>query len=57
MEIKLNIEDTESLIGQILSQDLTDLIADPSFQSEDGSVEILSAMRVVLEFYCGDKYD
>ena len=57
MEITLQVEETENLIGQILSRDLTDLMTDPSFVSEDGGPQILSAMRVVLEFYCGDKYE
>ena len=56
MEITLQVEETEKLIGQILSRDLMDLMTDPSFIAEDGSAQILSALRVTLEFYCGDKY-
>ena len=56
MEITLQLEETESLIGQVLSQDLADLMTDHSFVAEDGAPQIISAMRIVLDFYCGDKY-
>ena len=46
----------DELISATIAADLEDLLNDEEFAAEDGSVEILNAMRVVAVFYGGAEY-
>ena len=43
-------------MAETIATDLEDLLDDAEFVAEDGSVEILNAMRVVAVFYGGTDY-
>ena len=51
MKVTAEVETIEDIVVDVLSRDLKNLLEDKSFQSEEGSVEILSSLRTVLEFY------
>jgi len=46
----------DELVSETIAADLEDLLNDEEFVAEDGSVEILNALRIVATFYGGPDY-
>jgi hypothetical protein len=44
------------LVAETISEDLKELVSDDEFVKEEGSVEIMNALRVVATFYGGPDY-
>jgi hypothetical protein len=56
MEITLDIRNVEDVVGPIIAEDLKRITADKEWAAEEGMVEIVSALRVALEYYVGPDY-
>ena len=46
----------DELVSETIAADLEDLFKDEEFMAEEGSVEILKALRTVATFYGGPDY-
>ena len=56
MKIESRLFSIDELVSETIAADLEDLVNDEEWAAEDGSVEILNALRIVATFYGGPDY-
>jgi len=56
MKIESRLFSIDELVSETIAADLEDLLNDEEFVAEDGSLEILNALRTVAVFYGGAEY-